>query len=155
MAENIDHPQVMVMPPIVFLGCLVGALALNWAVAFPTPWTFSLQLAGGVMAVAGLLLGGSAFSQMVMAHTSPDPHQPTTALVTGGPYRFTRNPIYLGFFLIYLGFTLLAGTLWGLLASPFLLWTVTHAVIHQEEVYLEGKFGDQYTNYKSRVRRWI
>jgi len=92
---------------------------------------------------------------MMKVHTSPDPREPTTAIVTGGPYRFTRNPIYLGFFLIYLGLTFLAGTLWGVIASPFLLWTVTHSVIHAEEIYLENKFGEEYTRYLSKVRRWI
>lgn len=145
----------MVMPPLVFLGYLISALALNWFVPLPAPWTFVLRILGGLMVAAGLFLGGSAVSQMTRAHTSPDPHQPATALVTEGPYRWTRNPIYLGFFLIYLGITLLAGTLWGLLLSPFLIWTVTNSVIHAEEVYLEKKFEEMYTGYRSRVRRWL
>ena len=156
MAEqNMDHAQVAVPPPLVFLGYLIGALILNWAVPFPTPWTFVLRIVGGVMVIPGFLLAGSSFSQMIRAHTSPDPHQPVTALVTDGPYRFTRNPIYVGFFLVYLGFTLLAGTLWGVIASPFLLLTITQSVIRPEEYYLEVKFKEQYTGYKSRVRRWI
>lgn len=156
MAEqNMDHPQIMVMPPMVFLGYLLGALALNWFVPLPAPWTLILRILGGLLVIAGLLLGGSAFSHMTRANTSPDPHQPATALVTEGPYRWTRNPIYLGFFLIYLGFTLLAGTLWGLLLSPFLIWTITNSVVYAEEVYLEKKFEDLYTSYQSRVRRWL
>jgi protein-S-isoprenylcysteine O-methyltransferase Ste14 len=153
--QNMDHAQVMVAPSMVFLGYLVGALVLNWIVLFPVPWPLPLRILGGLLVAAGLFLGGSALSQMRKAHTSPDPHQPTTALVTSGPYRFTRNPIYLGFFLIYLGFTLLAETLWGVIISPFLLWTIIHAVIHAEEDYLEKKFGEQYTAYRSRVRRWL
>jgi protein-S-isoprenylcysteine O-methyltransferase Ste14 len=92
---------------------------------------------------------------MRKSNTSVDPRETVNSLVTGGPYRFTRNPIYLGLFLIYLGFTLLAGTLWGLIASPFLIWTITQAVIHAEEIYLEEKFGEQYKQYRSRVRQWI
>ncbi len=153
--QNIDHAQVMAPPPFIFLGYLIGALIVSWLIPFPTPWTFILRIVGGLMVIAGFLLAGSSISQMRQAHTSPDPHQTVTALVTGGPYRFTRNPIYLGFFLIYLGFTLLAGTLWGLIGSPFLLLTITSAVIHAEEIYLEDKFKDQYTSYKFRVRRWI
>jgi protein-S-isoprenylcysteine O-methyltransferase Ste14 len=155
MTNNTDHPQVMVLPPLVFLGYLIGAFVMNWVIPFPTPWSLALRIVGGVAIVVGFLLGGSAFSQMVKAHTSPDPHQPTTALVIKGPYRFTRNPIYLGFLLIYLGLTLLGGTLWGLIASPFLIWTVTHAVIHFEEKYLVEKFGESYRQYMSRVRQWI
>ena len=92
---------------------------------------------------------------MRKAHTQLIHVEPVTAFVTTGPYRFTRNPIYLGFFLIYLGFTLLAGTLWGLIASPFLVWTITQAVIRAEEIYLDEKFGEQYKQYRSRVRQWI
>ncbi len=154
-AQNLEHAQVMVPPPLVFLGYLIGALILNWVIPFPTPWTFILRLVGIFAVVAGISFVGSAFSRMMKAHTSPDPHQPVAALVTGGPYRFTRNPIYLGFLLIYLGFTLFAGTLWGLLAAPFLVWTITQAVIQAEEIYLGNKFGDTYKEYRSRVRQWI
>ncbi|HEX2698164.1 MAG TPA: isoprenylcysteine carboxylmethyltransferase family protein [Anaerolineales bacterium] len=153
--KNSDHPQVMVPPPLIFLGYLLGALILNWAVPFSTPWIFLTRVVGGVLAAIGFFLGGWAFSQMVKAHTSPDPREATTAIVTSGPYRFTRNPIYLGFFLIYLGFTIFAGTLWGILASPFLFWTVTHSVIHAEEIYLEDKFGEEFASYRSRVRQWL
>ncbi len=153
--QNLDHAQVRVAPPLVFLSYLIGALIVGWLIPFPTPWTFALRVVGGLMVILGFLLAGLAVSQMMKLHTSPDPHQSVSTLVTGGPYGFSRNPIYLGFFLIYLGFTLFAGTLWGLLASPFLFWTITHAVIHAEEIYLEDKFGDTYKEYRSRVRQWI
>jgi len=153
--QNMDHAQVMVPPPMIFLGYLIGALILNWIVPFPAPWEFILRVVGGLAIIAGIVLVGSAFFQMRNAHTPVDPRQSVTALVIGGPYRFTRNPIYLGFFLIYIGFTLLDGTLWGLIASPFLIWTITQAVIHAEEIYLDGKFGEKYKQYRSRVRQWL
>jgi protein-S-isoprenylcysteine O-methyltransferase Ste14 len=155
MRENADHAQVMVPPPLVFLGYLIGALIINWVIPFPRPGTIIFILISGLALFAGVLLIISAFSMMRKSHTTPDPDQPTAALVVTGPYRFTRNPIYLGFFLIYLGFSFLAGTFWGILLSPFLLWTVTHAVIHAEEIYLENKFKDEYASYILRVRRWI
>ncbi len=153
--QNLDHAQVMVPPPLIFLGYLIGALVVNWVVPFPEPWTFALRIVGGAMAIAGFFLAGSAISQMRKVHTSPDPRHAVTALVIGGPYRFTRNPIYLGFLLIYLGFSMAAGTLWGWLGSPFLIWSVTNSVIQPEEVYLENKFESQYREYRSHVRRWI
>jgi protein-S-isoprenylcysteine O-methyltransferase Ste14 len=155
MNKKTDRAQVMVPPPLVFLGYLIGALILNWFAPYPTPWTMILRMIGGILLVVGILLVGSAFSQMRIAHTTPDLSQPTTALVTTGPYRFTRNPIYLGFLLIYLGFNFLAGSLWGVVISPFLVWTVTHAIIHAEEEYLEKKFEDEYREYSSHVRRWL
>jgi protein-S-isoprenylcysteine O-methyltransferase Ste14 len=93
--------------------------------------------------------------RMRRAHTPVSPHQPATSLVTDGPFRFTRNPIYLGFLLIFLGFTFLAGTLWGIVLAPLAPVTVNYLVIDAEESYLHGKFADHYDEYKSRVRKWI
>lgn len=155
MAEKPDHVELPLQPPFIFLGHLVSALVLQLIVPISTPWGLWLRLLGGVLLIVGLYLGGSAISEMRKAHTTPDPHQPTTALVTTGPYRFSRNPIYLGFLLIFLGFTLLAGTLWGLLLSPFLVGTVTRSIIHAEEFYLRRKFKDEYSRYLGRVRQWI
>ena len=156
MPETADHVQLPLPPPLIFLGYLLSALILQWwVVALPFPWASPLRIVGGVLLIGGVLLCGSAVGEMRKAHTTPDPHMPTEALVTSGPYRFTRNPIYLGFLLIYLGFTLLAGTLWGLLFSPFLIGTITRSIIHAEESYLERKFKAEYTRYFSSVRQWI
>ena len=155
MPEKPDHAQVLLPPPLMFLGYLVSALILQWIVSFPTPWGLPLRILGGLLVIAAVPLVGLAASEMMKAHTTPDPHQPTTALVTRGPYRFTRNPIYLGFFLVYLGVTLLAGTLWGLLLSPFLIGAVTRWIIRAEEEYLGAKFKEEYRDYSSHVRRWV
>ncbi len=155
MAETTNHVQVPLPPPIIFLGYLVSALVLQWAVPFPLPWPIPLRLLGGVLLIAGLLLASTAVREMRRLHTTPDLHQPVTALVTTGPYRLTRNPIYLGLLLIFLGFTLLAGTLWGILISPFLIGTMTRWIVHAEENYLSDRFEDEYDAYRGRVRRWI
>lgn len=155
MASNTDHAQVAFPPPFLFLGYLAGALVLNWLVPFLLPWLFPLRILGAVLLVGGLSLGFTAIREMRRMHTTPDARQPVATLVTGGPYRFTRNPIYLGFLLIYLGITLLVGTLWGLLLSPFLIWTATRLIIHAEEDYLGSKFADEYRAYCSRVHRWV
>lgn len=151
-----DHVQLPLQPPLYFLGYLLSAFVLQWIVPLAyAPWILPLRVVGGVLVIAGLVLGGSAISAMRRAQTTPDPHQPTTALVTDGPYRLTRNPIYLGFLLDYVGFTLLDATLWGLLLSPFLIGTVGRQVIRLEETYLRGKFTAQYEDYFARVRRWV
>ena len=155
MPDTTDHAQVTLPPPIVFLAYLISAIALQWVVPFPFPWPVVLRILGGVLLIAGFVLAASAIREMRRMHTTPDIRQPVSALVTEGPYRFTRNPIYLGFLLIYLGFTLLAGTLWGIILSPFLVGTVTHWIIHAEEDYLSGKFEDEYAEYRTRVRQWI
>jgi protein-S-isoprenylcysteine O-methyltransferase Ste14 len=155
MQTDLDHAHVMVPPPLIFAGYLLGALVFNWAVPFSTPWHGILMAAGGALVVTGFGLAGYTILRMRRAGTSPDPHRTTTALITSGPYRFTRNPIYLGLFLIYLGFTFVAGTLWGVVMSPSLIWTMTHSVIHAEETYLAQKFPEDYPNYMKQVRRWL
>jgi protein-S-isoprenylcysteine O-methyltransferase Ste14 len=155
MTSTADHARVALPPPLVFLGYLLSALLLQWAVPLHLPWPLPVRIIGGLLLVGGFVLGAAAVREMRKLHTTPDPHQPVTALVTGGPYRFTRNPIYLGFLLIYLGLTLLADTLWGLLLSPFLVGTVTRWIIQAEEVYLSGKFPDDYSAYRARVRQWL
>lgn len=155
IASSPDHPKIALPPPFIFAGYLVSALILQGLVPFPTPWPLFSRILGGLLVVIAIALVASAFSEMAKAHTAPDARQPTTALVTGGPYRFTRNPIYLGFLLIYLGFTLVDATFWGLLLGPFLIGAVTGSIIHAEETYLGNKFQDAYRDYTSRVRRWL
>ncbi len=155
MAGTNDRPDIPFPPPVLFLGYLVGAIVLQWLVPFPFPWPIPFRILGGVVLIGGFLLAASAVREMRRMHAAPDRHQPVAALVTTGPFSFTRNPIYLGFLLIYLGFTILAGTIWGIILSPFLIGTVTQWVIHAEENYLDDKFGDEYAAYRSHVRRWL
>jgi protein-S-isoprenylcysteine O-methyltransferase Ste14 len=96
-----------------------------------------------------------AFMEFRKARTTLDPHGSVRQLVTSGIYRFTRNPIYLGFLLMVIGFPLNSGFYSGILVAPFFVVTMKRLVIEKEEAYLEKKFRDVYTSYKSRVRRWL
>lgn len=155
MGATPDHPRVPFPPPLAFLGALILALALNLLVPLPAPWPNAMPVAGIALSVVGFALAASALSRMTRAGTSPDPARPVTVLVTHGPYGVTRNPIYFGFALAYLGFTLIGRTLWGLVLTPFLILLVTRVVIAAEESYLVAHFGDEYADYSSRVRRWL
>jgi len=155
MTEPIDHARVVLPPPLVFAGFLLLAIVLNLVIPLPPPWLEMLRDIAVVVVLGGLFLGGWCIRLMVQAHTSPDPHRPTSVLLTEGPYRRSRNPIYLGFLLIYIGLTVLVGTLWGILLSPLVLWTVTRLVVGPEESYLQARFDAQYLAYKSRVRQWL
>jgi len=92
---------------------------------------------------------------MRRAGTNVRPDQPATAIVVDGPFRFTRNPLYLGLTGLYAGVALLVDALWPLLLLVPLLVIVKWGVIHREERYLEAKFGETYRLYKARVRRWL
>ncbi len=92
---------------------------------------------------------------MEQAKTNVNPSLPATTLVTDGPFRFSRNPMYLARTLLYVGLGLLANSLAVLLTAVPLLMVVQHGVIKREEHYLEAKFGDAYRQYRARVRRWL
>ena len=150
-----DHSGVAFPPPFLYAIPLAAGLLLHWAhpiVLMPRGAAVPL----GVLLVAlGLALVGFAMGSFFRARTSPIPIKPTTAIVETGPYRFTRNPMYVGLAALYLGVTLWVDSLWPVLFLPIALFTIQRFVIVREERYLEAKFGDQYRGYKARVRRWI
>ena len=155
-----SRPQasgVLAPPPLIFLGFLIAGWALGRLIDEP-----SLGLDAPIrrgLAIVGLVIGlgieGWAIGLFRRARTAPEPWKPTTALVTAGVYRFTRNPIYLGFAVTCLA---LAVGLDSPLAILFLLpclVVVDRFVIQREERYLASLFGDAYDAYRSRVRRWL
>lgn len=150
-----DHAHVPFPPPLLFLTSLLLALGLN--VLTPTPVTSPqlMHALGALAGLTGLTLAWWAVSSMRRAHTPLDPGRPVAALVTTGPFRFSRNPIYLGFTLIILGLAFIAGTWWGLILTPLVLLLATRIIVRAEEAYLRAAFGERYRAYVSRVRRWI
>lgn len=155
--EHTDSPEINknVHPPFIALFYLIAALILQKFIPIPFEPSGTAKTAGLGLAFIGVLLGLSAFMEFRKVQTTLDPHGSVKILVTDGIYRFTRNPIYLGFFLMVIGFPLNYGSLWGLVAAPFFAATVSRLVIEKEEAYLEKKFKEQYTNYSLRVRRWL
>jgi len=152
-----DHPNInrYVHPPIVALFYLLIAYLLGWLVQIPFEAPGPLRIVGFALACIGFLFGVGAFVEFSRARTTVDPHGSVTQVVTTGIYRFTRNPIYMGFLLIIIGLPLNSGFYWGILLAPFFIVTMNRLVIEKEEAYLEKKFGETYTGYKSRVRRWL
>ena len=142
-------------PPAIYLvGFLVG-VALQ--VAFPVgglPAALALP-AAGLGVVAWLVLDGAAMLRFRRARTSPAPTKPTTKLVTSGPYRVTRNPMYLGMAALYVGMALGVGTIWSLALLPVVLAGIHYDVIPREERHLQARFGAEYRSYCKRVRRWL
>jgi protein-S-isoprenylcysteine O-methyltransferase Ste14 len=104
---------------------------------------------------AGIALNIGGFIAQKRAGTDPIPFNPSTRIVAHGLYRFTRNPMYIGFALGTLELAILVDCAWMLLAVPIGLALIDRIVITREGLYLERKFGDEYLNYKRRVRRWI
>jgi len=152
-----DHPNINknIHPPIVALFYIAVAFLLGWFVRIPLAVPVVLYNIGFALTFIGFLLGVDAFIEFRKAHTTLDPHGSVKSLVVAGVYGFTRNPIYLGFLLMVIGLPLNSGIYWGILIAPFYTVTMNRLVIEREEAYLEKKFKEQYTGYKSRVRRWL
>jgi protein-S-isoprenylcysteine O-methyltransferase Ste14 len=153
--RNTDNPGVIAPPPLIYAGALAIGLLANWMYPVPFLPRGLSRVLGWPLIAGGLAIGYLGIREMQRAGTNVDPREPTTAIVTGGPYRFTRNPLYLSMTLIYGGITTLANALPAALLLPVVLHVMRRGVIEREERYLEGKFGDEYLDYKARVRRWI
>ncbi|MGH2982213.1 MAG: methyltransferase family protein [Solirubrobacterales bacterium] len=155
MATGSDSSGVRIPPPLIYIAGF--ALGIGLEAAFPIsglPSALALLagLAGGAI---WLVLDGAAMLRFHRARTSMVPVKPTTALVVSGPYRLTRNPMYVGMAFLYAGLALALGMIWSLALLPVVLLIVDRQVIAREERYLEAKFGDEYREYKKRVRRWL
>lgn len=151
-----DVPGVVAPPPFLYAGTLLLGLGLDrlWPLSPLLPRVPALAAGAGLLLAAGGL-AVSAFRTMARARTNVNPYAPTTAIVTTGPFRFSRNPIYLSLMLLYLGVTLLCNALWPWVLLVPLLTVMHWGVIAREERYLDGKFGGEYRQYQRRVRRWL
>ena len=155
MSEHKDSSGVRIHPPVLMLFHLGLAFLLGWLIPLPLLSTTGTRIAGWVIVAAGFAFAFGALGELIRAHTSPDPHTPTTKVVTWGPYRFSRNPIYVGFSSLVIGVPLGLGNYWGILVLPLMIYLFQRWIIFREEVYLEKKFQQEYLDYKARVRRWL
>jgi protein-S-isoprenylcysteine O-methyltransferase Ste14 len=153
-----DHAVVVIKPPLLFGGALLLGSFLTWR--FP----IGPGLAGGnrlglavgtTFAALGLALGVASVLQFRRAGTSVVPGEPSTTLVQFGPFSLTRNPIYIGFVLLYFGLAIVLTSAWMLLLLVPVLLILQHGVVKREEAYLLEKFGEAYRKYSARVPRWL
>src|SRR3954451_7996432 len=147
--------DVIAPPPLIYLGGLAAGFALEAALPsadLPAAVRWGL---GGALALVGGALARSFFRALAGAGTTISPYNASTALVTTGPYRLTRNPGYLGMALAYSGTALLSGALWPFVSLVPTLAIVDRGVIRREERYLAQVFGGEYSRYKAKTRRWL
>jgi protein-S-isoprenylcysteine O-methyltransferase Ste14 len=152
-----DTAGVVAPPPLVVAAALVAGLLLHLAfpVRFiPLAWKARLIVAAPFLAVSAALALLS-YKVLRLNSTPVDPGKPTVKVVVDGPYRFTRNPLYVSLLLLYSALAVLLNSLWPVLLLPPLFAVLHFGVVVREEKYLEGKFGPAYLDYKKRVRRWI
>ena len=156
MTDHGTGTGISVPPPLIFVGGYLVGLAVEFVIPVAGP-PLPVRIAVGLVGLVGFLyFGGSAMRGFGRAGTSVLPFgDRTTAIVSDGPYRFTRNPMYVGMTLLYVGVAVATGVIWALATLPGVLVIIRRYVIAREEKYLMAKFGDPYREYQSRVRRWI
>jgi len=156
MADTTDTANVIIRPPIAWVVAVLAGLALNRLMPLPfVPAAVPAGWLGAMVFVLALALLAWAIVTITRAGSNVPTNLPTTTIVESGPYRFTRNPIYLGMFLGLIGLAIAFDNLWLLMMLvPFAL-VIRYGVVAREEDYLERKFGDVYRDYRSRVRRWV
>jgi protein-S-isoprenylcysteine O-methyltransferase Ste14 len=154
-----DGAAVRVFPPAVPLIAILAGSGLQYVwpidVGMAIPALVRYWIGGAIFAGAVLLLGGWSVLIMRRSGQSENPWKPTTEIIERGPYRFTRNPMYLQMVIACVGVAVAFGNVWILLLAPVCAWALQVLAILPEEEYLERKFGDRYLTYKRRVRRWL
>lgn len=157
--ENLpDHANVVIRPPFLFCAALIaGSLLTKLAPIGPglAKGKGYAAIPGGLIALVGLIITGWAVRELVYAGTEVPPTKPSTAIVTTGPYAYTRNPIYIGLIVSYIGIALAVTSIWAIMFLVPALVILQRGVVLREEAYLERKFGDVYLDYKTRVKRWL
>ena len=154
--KNGDNPGVLVFPPALFGGALIVGLLLHWL----TPWRIGVPTGLRMILALTLIAAGVAVAvwgsrTMERAGTNVNPMMASTTIVQDGPFRYSRNPLYLSLFSVYVGILLAIGTAWLFVLLLMLAPIVEYGIVRREERYLERKFGDEYRGYQRRVRRWL
>jgi protein-S-isoprenylcysteine O-methyltransferase Ste14 len=155
--EPRDGAQVRIPPPVLPVAMILAGVGLQRLVPItlelPVPLRYWI---GGLIVVGSLLVLGSWPAVLFRrSGQNPIPWEPTPSIVEGGPYRFTRNPMYLMMVLVCLGFAIILSNVWILALTPVCAVLLHRLAIVPEEAYLERKFGEVYLAYKRKVRRWL
>jgi protein-S-isoprenylcysteine O-methyltransferase Ste14 len=147
---------VKIPPPLLYLATLaLGILASAWYPLTALPRVLAWTL-GGALIAAGIVIGPVwGMATLRRAGTTVRPDRASSRLVTTGPFRFSRNPLYLSLTLVYAGLALAANAVWALLLLIPLLFVIQRFVIRREEAYLARAFGAEYARYRAQVRRWF
>jgi protein-S-isoprenylcysteine O-methyltransferase Ste14 len=155
MESTADHPGVIVFPPFLMGGAMVLGAIFEWLRPFPLMPRLPARIAGVVLLIASALLARAAKAAMTRVGTNVRPDRPSTALALDGPYRRTRNPIYIAGMGVCLGVACLVNSLWSVLLILPLALVLHWGVVLREERYLTAKFGDSYRALLARVPRWL
>lgn len=153
--EKIDRAGVIAPPPLIYILFFGVGYGLHFLFPLGEIIPEILRPAGIAMALVAVLLAVAGVVTMKRAGTNVDPSKATTSIVTAGPFRFTRNPLYISLTMLYIGGAFYLPLFWSLATLPLALIVMQLGVIVREERYLEAKFGEDYIRYKQSVPRWL
>jgi len=158
MNARADRPNVFPWPPVILAAALVLGVALT--ILYPLPWPAGMErdiLQGGgiLLAMVATALYATALRELWRAGTAILPHHKARHLVTSGPFKLSRNPIYLGNVVLLSAFGLILGSLWMFIVAAIAAFAEQKLGIEREEAHLEQRFGNAWRVYKKKVRRWI
>jgi protein-S-isoprenylcysteine O-methyltransferase Ste14 len=151
----VDHPGVILPPPLIYLLGFITSLALNRRWPLPIIHGAAGRWAGLLLVVLAIALALFARSAMRRAGTNINPYKPTSTIVTSGPFRCSRNPLYVALTVLFVGLTFLSNTWWGVLLLLPIAVVMHWGVVLREERYLKKKFGVSYIEYRNTVRRYF
>ncbi len=154
-----DNANVIALPPFIFLGFFVIGFILHYFFRLflvESPRLDSiLNIIGIALIIVSLLFPVYAFKALEKSKTTHKVSKPTTAIVSVGIFRYSRNPIYLSGFILFIGISFITNSLIMLILIIPLFFVIREGVVKREEKYLEWKFGEEYLDYKKQVGRWI
>jgi protein-S-isoprenylcysteine O-methyltransferase Ste14 len=155
MADEQDSPGIRVPPPLIYLLPLVSGLLLDRKAHVPFLPRHVARILGWPLVGGGAALSGWALRTVRAAETTMRPVKPVSNLIQVGPFSYTRNPLYLSDAMMYAGIAVLRKSLWAIVLLPLAMLVIQREVMGREERYLESTFGEEYLDYKARVRRWV
>jgi protein-S-isoprenylcysteine O-methyltransferase Ste14 len=154
-AATDDRPGVIAPPPLIYMAALLLALGIHLLAPWALPVPVWARWLGAGLVLLAVIVAITARMTFARQGTNVNPYKPALALVTAGPFRFTRNPMYVSMTTLYVGLLLWTRIGWLLLLAPFVLALMHFGVVLREERYLARKFGAEYDAYRARVRRYL
>jgi protein-S-isoprenylcysteine O-methyltransferase Ste14 len=152
---KLNDPGVRFPPPLVYLAAVLIGAAIDWVIPIRVLPASLIGWLGGALVLLALTLTGLGSLERIKAKTTFRTDRPVSALITTGPYRYSRNPLYLALSILQLGVGIWLNNVWVVvLLVPVIAW-IRWRVIAPEERYLIGKFGQVYLDYQTQVRRWF
>ena len=157
MENKKDHPGIYIPPPLFYVITFLAAVFIQKLAPLEKEffYTTTSKIIGSIIIIAGLFFNFPALRQFFNTKNTLVTIKPANSLQTTGIYSVTRNPMYISLLLSYTGLSFIIGNWWNFILLPLLVLVVQEYIIKREELYLQRRFGQEYLDYKNKVKRWL